>query len=86
MLQRFSNFFDNAALAIPVGQSQGHRGRVDRRAMAHPRIKIVGFFGNFKFHRKITDFGLALSTFDQFRFFASPSFLPTTSALFIAIS
>ena len=44
-------------------------------AMAHPRIQIVGFFGNFRFCRKITDFGLALSTFDQFRFFALVMFL-----------
>ena len=36
-----------------------------------------------RFHRKFTDFGLALRTFDQFRFFASLSILPTTSALFL---
>ena len=39
-----------------------------------------------RFRRKITDFGLALCTFDQFRFFASLSVLPTTAALFVAIS
>ena len=51
--------------------------------MAHPRIQIIGFFGNLRFRRKITDVGLALRTFEQFRFFASLSILPTTSALFL---
>ena len=55
--------------------SQGRRGQGGRGAMAHPRIQIVGFFGNFRFRRKITDFGLALSTFDQFRFFCISSVL-----------
>ena len=36
-----------------------------------------------RFRRKVTDFGLALRTFDQFRFFAWLSILPTTSALFL---
>ena len=39
-----------------------------------------------RFRRKIADFGLALSTFDQFRFFASLSVLPITFAVFVAIS
>ena len=36
-----------------------------------------------RFRWKITDVGLALRTFEQFRFFASLSILPTTSALFL---
>ena len=57
-----------------------------RVAMAHPRIQIVGFFETLGSRRKNTDFGLALSTFDQVRSFVSISVLPTASALFIAIS
>ena len=51
--------------------------------MAHPRIQIVGFSEILRFHQKITDF--ALSTFDQFRFLALLSVLPTMPAVFIAI-
>ena len=49
-------------------------------------IRSSNFSEISRFRRKITDFGLALSTFDQFRFFASLSVLPATFALFVAIS
>ena len=37
--------------------------------MAHPRIQMVGFFGNFNVSSEITEFEFALNTFDRFRFF-----------------
>ena len=48
--------------------------------MAHPRIQIIGLFGNFKVGREVTDFGFALNPFDLFRFCALLSVLSTTGA------
>ena len=56
-----------------------------RGAMAPLEFRSSNFSEILRFCRKITDFGLAQSTF-SLDLFASLSVLPTTSALFVIIS
>ena len=57
----------------------------DREPWPTLEFRLSDFSEILRFRRKITDFELALSTFDQFRFFASLSVLPTMPAVFVAI-
>ena len=65
--------------------TQGRRGWGARGSWPTLEFRLSDFSEIVRFRRKITDFALALSTFDQFRIFASLSVLPTMPAVFVAI-
>ena len=54
-------------------------------AMADPEFRLSDLSEILRFRRKITDFELALITFDKFRCFASLSVLPAMPAVFVTI-